>query len=308
MKTLYICHTVYQFLMVLLKYRTEDDNHILVIDGAISEQFLERATSFTIHRSNSNLYGLKGCLSFGKWKKEKYFFSTFDECYLFLDHRHVGAFFHANQLPYYLLEDGLNFFQYQGTDKRQRLYQSSVKEGMYNWLTKRPDGPGKSPYCLSIEVNENSGLQFRDERLQKVIEVPRRFLFDRLSEHQRLEIFKIFGVDKLSQPLQGILVLTQPLVQDNWDEAITTKDNQIEFYRQIVVNYGQNQRVFFKIHPRDNVDYSSLKEVIFLDQRLPMELYEMMADCRFSKGVTHSSTALDFLTCVDEKIILKAMK
>ncbi|HEO7347808.1 TPA: capsular biosynthesis protein, partial [Streptococcus agalactiae] len=53
--------------------------------------------------------------------------------------------------------------------------------------------------------------------------------------------------------------------------------------------------------------YSKLP-VELLPSNVPMEIIELMLTGRFECGITHSSTALDFLTCVDKKITLVDLK
>ncbi|MGR1332735.1 glycosyltransferase family 52, partial [Streptococcus agalactiae] len=89
---------------------------------------------------------------------------------------------------------------------------------------------------------------------------------------------------------------------------IETSEEQFNFYKSIVDEYiNKGYNVYLKVHPRDVVDYSKLP-VELLPSNVPMEIIELMLTGRFECGITHSSTALDFLTCVDKKITLVDLK
>ncbi|MCD0055661.1 capsular biosynthesis protein, partial [Streptococcus agalactiae] len=83
---------------------------------------------------------------------------------------------------------------------------------------------------------------------------------------------------------------------------------QYDYFDDIVQEYrtlGYN--VYLKVHHRDVVDYSKLP-VELLPSNVPMEIIEWMSTGRIECGITHSSTALDSLTCVDKKITLVDLK
>lgn len=100
--------------------------------------------------------------------------------------------------------------------------------------------------------------------------------------------------------------MTQPLYQDHFDwECIQSEKDQIDFYANIVEEYRQDYDIYFKIHPRDTAEYPFLKEVIVLDKKIPMEVYFLLYPLHFDIGITHSSSALQFLDQVKEKRIIK---
>ncbi|MGR1361111.1 glycosyltransferase family 52, partial [Streptococcus agalactiae] len=151
-----------------------------------------------------------------------------------------------------------------------------------------------------------------DIRSKKYKELPRKKLFDSLNKEQKSLIFKIFKTKPLTITPKSVLLLTQPLAQDKWYKTPTERfqsiQEQYDYFDDIVQEYrtlGYN--VYLKVHPRDVVDYSKLP-VELLPSNVPMEIIELMSTGRFECGITHSSTALDSLTCVDKKITLVDLK
>ncbi|MGT2896309.1 glycosyltransferase family 52 [Streptococcus entericus] len=295
MKKVYFCHTVYHLLITLCKISVEEQVEIIVFDTVSNHELIVQKirdvfvnTTVLFAEQNTDFSILE--------------IDRATDIYVFNDWTPIGAYLRKNKLFYHLIEDGYNYHEY-------NVYANALtmKRRLLNFVLRREEPSGFSRYVRSIEVNRVKYLP-NDCRKSKWVEKPRSALFENLVPEHKQKIITIFGLENYQDSLRGVLVLTQPLVQDYWDRDITTEEEQLEFYRQIVESYGEGEQVFFKIHPRDKVDYSSLTNVIFLKKNVPMEVYELIADCHFTKGITHSSTALDFLSCVDKKITLKQMK
>ena len=250
-------------------------------------------------------------------------FKQYENIFIFLDHRQVGAFLRKNKIEYYLLEDGYNFYSF--PPRKQIIYSNPYKNFIYNLVFPTKGGYGNSKYCKSIEVNDlNVILPVYSSK--KFTQLSRKELFSNIDESKKETIFNIFGVEKPSsrlelsetseistqtpttfqkgKPLKNLLVLTQPLFQDNFaPNIINSREDQFLFYKKIVDDHKDEYKIFIKIHPRDETDYSSIKNVEFLNKDIPIELYDLAGGgtCFFDKGITHSSTALDFLSSVKLK-------
>lgn len=144
-----------------------------------------------------------------------------------------------------------------------------------------------------------------------MVEVSRKELFSRATKERKAFLLDFFGCKEFAyeRERKTALILTQPLWQDRFDEeSCPTEEAQLRYYKEIVNRYRGEYHIYFKPHPRDGVDYSQIKEVAFLEKDTPLELYEVLGDYCFDLGITHSSSALDYLSCVKEKIFLKRLE
>ena len=159
---------------------------------------------------------------------------------------------------------------------------------------RRNKGPGFSKYCQSIEVNDISVVP-KDERYHKFKEVPRKELFENISEERKQLILRVFGVEELSGVTdKSVLILTQPL---SLDRLMNSNEKQYGFYKKICDKYlSEGYEVYLKPHPRDTITYEEINGVNLIAQTVPMELIEMVSDVKFERIITHSSTAINFLT------------
>lgn len=298
MKQLYACHTVYHLLITLLKHDASDTKTDLYLFDAIPgvDHLAQRIRE-------TSLFDKVEVAS----ESQRVFteLNTYRSIFIFNDWTYLGHFLRKHALAYHLLEDGYNYFTY--TVYERGL---SLKGKIFSYLFPASLPLGYSSWCRSIEVNDKSKVSSTDSRYSKMMEVPRKDLFARLSSDRKKQLLEIFGVQSIATASsQSVLILTQPLYQDKWDaQLVQTSQDQFAFYKQIVDQYADDYTVFMKVHPRDTVDYSSLQSVLFLDKHVPMELYEFVGEYFFDIGITHSSTALDFLSCVGEKITIKEMR
>ncbi|KHD44213.1 glycosyltransferase family 52 [Streptococcus hongkongensis] len=296
MKKIYICHTVYHLLISLLKLNTEERN-ILILAYTIPYvrhfemklKLLECVTDVIVINKDGHISNT--------------FFSEGDDIYIFNDGTIIGNDLRVHKIFYHLLEDSQDYYsynmQYFSVGKRERLL----------WFFNHNLSPfGKSKYAIDIEVNNVSKVLYRDARLSKTREVSRRELFNSISQRRKEEIFSLFPeITSLTIPENSVLILTQPLFLDHWTEVAQSEDEQLNFYQSLIANYPHST-VFLKPHPRDTIDYSVIKSIEILPSYIPMEVIELLIIGKFKVGITHSSTALNFLECVDYKIMVHKFK
>lgn len=309
-KNIYICYTKYQLLITLLKLDINLKNDLCLLFDL--NRFQERKIKLSMNVNHIMYVGdyTFSIFNIKKIIKNYKIISSYTDIFIFLDHRIIGHFLNKFKFHYYLIEDGYNFYSLEY--KKTIIYNNPIKKFLYNLFMNPPKRPGDSNYVLSIEVNDKSILSNKDRRYDKMVEVPRKELFNNIDETRKKVILDVFDVKpmKYIKDKQSLLILTQPLYQDKFDQdIINTEDDQLKFYSDIVSKYKKDYEIYIKVHPRDKVDYHSLNaDVVFLDKDVPMELYEFVGDYEFDIGVTHSSTALDYLSCVKEKIFLKDLK
>lgn len=306
MKNVYICHTNYHLLLSLIKLNTEDTNDIVVFDDIINadriiENIKEYFPQTQVYIRKNTVYSKFKKVSFKTNKVRKLlfeeikYFKNFNTIYVFNDFTRVGVFLHQYKIVYNLIEDGYNYFSFV---KKEKV---NIKILLNYILKDIPLPRGNSKYCQSIEVNDIS-LVPKDERYYKFKEVPRKDLFNNISEERKQLILRVFDVEELSEVKDNsVLILTQPL---SLDKLMNSDDKQYEFYKKICDKYSsKGYEVYLKPHPRDSITYGNIKGVKLIAQIVPMELIDMVSNVKFERIVTHSSTAINFLTCGKEKEI-----
>lgn len=298
---LYIAETSYQILISLLKMNIEEDE-LLIINNPISVGTIKKIETYVnVHQMYSSKFGSHSIINISIRHKIINFLKRFENIIVFLDHREVGAFLNKFKIPYTLCEDGYNFFSVNVV--RKNLYTNKLKNMIYNLYFHPPFKPGLSKYCKLIEVN-NLDTVIKDERFNKMVELPREYLFKNITPDKYKMILEIFSAYKINPKEKSVLIISQPLWQDKVDNSINTPQQQIEFYTDIIKKYFKQYTVYFKIHPRDKTDYSCIDNVIFIQKEVPLECFELIGEFNFDIGITHSSSSLDYLKCIKEKIFL----
>lgn len=296
-KNLYICHTVYHFLIAFLKIdQHQNDDFMICTQHINANEIISKLV---------NTPYVKHIYTFSEDEdlNSKYL-NTYDNIYIFNDFTKIGDLLRSEKIAYHLIEDGYNFQNHIDYIYKKYLSPYSYLGKIRRFLFKKYVPFGYSKYCQSIEVNDKSKIK-KDRRYFKFKEVPRKELFDRMTGEKRqllLDIFKVQAVQE-EQRDRSLLLLTQPLYEDSIIDFKNIED-QVLFYKKICDEYREDYTVFIKIHPRDKGDYSIIQDVAFLDKDVPMEVYELIG-YTFKVGVTYSSTALNYLSSVEKKVFLE---
>lgn len=310
MARMYICLTPYQLLLTILKIE-DDKSELVLLEGTTDKEIISNLSREKIFKKIDilNMYIFDEIKRYITNKREIARFITrfkeADDIYTYNDHIPIGWVLDKYKIKYNLIEDGYNFFSYKYTDFRNRVFTKKATIRDYKDLLKhlfflrRTKGPGFSKYCQSIEVNDISVVP-KDERYHKFKEVPRKDLFNNISEERKQLILRVFGVEELSGVTdKSVLILTQPL---SIDGLMNSDDKQYGFYKKICDKYlSEGYEVYLKPHPRDSITYEKINGVNLIAQSVPMELIEMVSNVKFERIITHSSTAINFLTCGKEK-------
>lgn len=307
-ETLYIFNTQYQFLLALIKVKDDGTDSLAIVNRRLDERIQrilikENIVKDIIHIDES-IFAF--CKSIPQRRELKMRLENFNEVNIFIDHFTIGAYLDKYKIPYNTIEDGYNFFMYEYRDFRGKLFTKEAtiqdyKEFIKHILFCKKNKPGFGKYCQSIEVNDISVVP-KDERYHKFKEVPRKELFENITEERKQLILRVFDVEELSEVKDNsVLILTQPLSVDG---LMDSDDKQYGFYKKICNRYlSEGYEVYLKPHPRDSVTYEKMNGVKLIAQSVPMELIEMVSDVKFERIITHSSTAINFLTCGKEKEI-----
>ena len=196
----------------------------------------------------------------------------YEDIYVFCDSDPIGYYLSTHRIYYHALEDGLDCIRYYDTAR----YDNRGHFGLKAWMAAHNlifIQNGYSKYCLDMEVNDISVLQYP---CPKYIEKPRKELTENLSLQAKEMLVSIFVENK--EELEGmlkqaggdakILVLTEPLCD---------LETRKQIFRDIIEEFGsvdgKPANILLKPHPRDVLDYRELfPEHIVLDGKFPMEI------------------------------------
>ena len=227
-------------------------------------------------------------------------FRKYNDIFVFCDSDPIGTYLNQNRIKYHALEDGLNNqaavvlarFDNRGAFGLKKFF------SMYLNLIFIQDGYSK--YCIDMEVNDVSLIKYP---FKKYKELPRHKLVDRLTQEEKDILIDVFVKDinklrnQVKQALGGdnIIILTEPLC---------SLDVREQIFRDLYNTYREDGNVFFKIHPRDELDYDKcFPDVFKFDKTVPMEILNFFTDLRFKK-VVGVFTNLEGIKFADEKVFL----
>ena len=228
----------------------------------------------------------------------------YKDIYVFCDSDPIGYYLSTHRIYYHALEDGLDCIRYYDTAR----YDNRGHFGLKAWMAAHNlifIQNGYSKYCLDMEVNDISVLQYP---CPKYIEKPRKELTENISAQAKDILVSVFIENKaeLVAALQEdamtddvasadadgdvkavrnsarILILTEPLCDLETRERI---------FRDIIEEYGtvdgKQASIMLKPHPRDVLDYDKLfPEYIVLDGKFPMEILNYVDGLVFDKVIS----------------------
>ncbi|MCI6272312.1 MAG: glycosyltransferase family 52 protein [Erysipelotrichaceae bacterium] len=303
MKDIYICFTLYHLMITILKIDTSKNNVLVLMDSIYNaENLKDDILKLKIFK---NIYVLKDRKYYSKFPiysnsvKSELNFLKSNNVYIFNDYSFIGEFLHRNKIKYHLIEDGYNSFKYDFLNPSDSFYYK-----LKCFFLNKTKFKGYSRFCIDIEVNDLNDLP-SDNRNNKFLELPRKVLFEKQYNDKKNIIDNIFNVHNVSLEENSILILTQPLFKDG---LVESEDEQFAIYNDVCNTYKNNFKIYIKVHPRDNVDYLKISDVKILDRKFPIEILSFSSNLKFKKGITYSSSALEFIDFVEEKIFINEFK
>ena len=228
----------------------------------------------------------------------------YEDIYVFCDSDPIGYYLSTHRIYYHALEDGLDCIRYYDTARFDNRGHFGLKAWMaaHNLIFIQN---GYSKYCIDMEVNDISVLQYP---CPKYIERPRVRLTEHLSEEAKGILTEIFieNREELEKRLRAgeggghrVLVLTEPLCDLKTRKRIFT--DIMEEYQWVE---GEKALVLLKPHPRDVLDYKKLfPEHIVLDSKFPMEILNYVEGLCFDRIVS-VFTVPDAIRFAKEKVFL----
>lgn len=329
---IYVCHTFYHLYIAFLKefvLPVEEKGNATVVLSKMSNDFGDikdripdsgyfkevfeydekRETEFPelakyrINRGNILLNMIPRIIFTSKFAKiqKEYVpvdFKKYDDIYVFCDNDPIGIFLNKNKIHYHAIEDGLNYLESFVNAIYDNRGGFKIKKCMSMNLNLIFMQDGYSKYCLDMEVNDISLIKYP---FKKYKEVPRAQLESSITDEQKEVLVRVFvkDIDRIEQGIKNteknsdnILILTEPLC---------TLDVREQIFRDLKEKYSAEGTVFFKVHPRDELDYKKLFSDVFLfDKTVPMEILNLFPKIHFKKVVS-VYTQLGSIKFADEK-------
>ncbi|MBP5528881.1 MAG: lipooligosaccharide sialyltransferase [Lachnospiraceae bacterium] len=231
-------------------------------------------------------------------------FSKYKDVYVFCDVDPIGLYLNQKKIKYHAIEDGFNYLKFYDPvpAKADNKGFWDLKKFFSMGLNLIFIRDGYSKYCIDMEVNDLSVVK---DSFRKYVEVPRAELLSRLDMEDKELMMRVFikDFDALKEQLsnvdsnkKNIIILTEPLTTD-------LKQRE-KLFRDLVEEYSKEGEVFFKPHPRDELDYPTVfPDVKQFDRTVPMEILNFFEDISFDKVVS-VYTQLDSVKFAKEKVYL----
>ncbi|MCR5254847.1 MAG: glycosyltransferase family 52 protein [Acetatifactor sp.] len=331
-KTLYVCHTYYHVYISMLKEFAKDSKeqgYATVYLSTMStdfENFGDRLKE-SGYFENVVRYDEKSPDSFKDLEKykvpeksfikalvnriiytkklgrfeEKYIpenLKKYDEINVFCDSDPIGYYLNYKHIHYHAIEDGLNTLRSCDAARFDNSPHFGIKTFLSKYLNLIFVQNGYGKYCLDMEVNDNSVLEYP---CPYRIELSRELLYKRLTNEEKELLLRVFvrkreSIREILENKKGktVVILTEPLCKD-----LKMRE---KLFGDLIQKYSeQNYNVILKQHPRDMLDYSiCFPDVPCIDRTVPMEMLDFFGLNIFDKVVS-IFTELDNIHFAKEK-------
>lgn len=311
---LYVCSTYYHILITVIKcLKNKGVNDIAIThyiyDGKAICKKLEESNIFRcVYYWENNDYQPNGILEKLFWRK-KVFISKVDQnlelnlniysnINIFMDYIWFAKYCKDKKIHYNIIEDAMDVFKY--IYKSPYSFMVIKKKNLKN-LIKRvltiifPYNYYSYEYYLdckyidNIEVNEKKDIYLKQS--QKIHEVSRKDMFLELSDDEKKQILKIFSLNTdIVNNKNMAIIFTYAFVTD---KVIKDDIEQFKLYQKLCSMYSKEYTVILKPHPRDNVDYSELKNAIVMKKEFPSELINFINNDNIKKYISIFSHCVD---------------
>lgn len=317
-KDIYICTSYYHLLITLSKcIKAKNQNDLLIsadfYDNKLinDKELINRIMKYNMFDKVYFFDYSEEQIKFSKsiFKYFKYFllikkadreckidFKSYNNVYIYNDVILLGKILNYRKTYYRLIEDGTDCFKNNSRYwKKQNPILKFIKNKIFGIYE-----IGKSKYVKSIEVNNKVGVELDNK---EIIEVSKEKIFESLTKEEKMNLFNIFldKIDTTNYKNCSILI-TQPFLEDN---KFNNEHEQIELYKYIVNKYLTDDKIIIKTHPREQTNYKKYFEnTIIIDKPFPIEVFNFCEELEFNKCITVSSTAIESLNRIKEKIYL----
>lgn len=309
---LYICSTYYHVLVTALKCIDSEDNNVIAVTGYIPscDGLVERLRKSKIFSDvvflpridPTNKFEYLHWLIVNNLRVKKlvqFDFTSFCNIYIFMDDICYARYFKREHIYYHIIEDGYDAFKknkmqnspFLYTVKKRDDWKSRVRNILFPFNSDNVKYYLDCKYVKSLEVNDKKDLII-DATDSRVKEVSKKNLFNKMNiENYKNVVLSIFLESLDIVNLKNMcIILTYCFFAD---KKIETIEAQTMLYKEVCDYYSELGLVpIIKPHPRDNVDYSSLK-CFTLSKTFPAELISYLDQGRVKRYFSIFSSAVN---------------
>ena len=327
MPNLYICHTVYQVLIALLRALRAGGAQGLVLSttvpgaDALAKRLTISSAFSEVHLVDAGAYpgiapGLFGTHFLQHTRNARAFERACGYClprgkyahiYISNDWSPLGRYLQDKALPYILCEDTVG-----GTlDPDQHLLDEQRAAPGFEERRRKGRGYfywGDVPCVTAVESEDAARCTIFPP--DKLITFSKKELLESLTEAEKTAVREVFITQRLpaicnvgDTPSSGkaTLLLPRSFVED----GLMTQPEQDAMFQAVAARYAADGPLFIKTHPRDTTDYAALfPRAIVLDRSMPSEVLNFCLPFKFRRAVTVQSWVLRGFTAADEQIFL----
>lgn len=307
MKDLYIVSTYYHALIACVKQlQSEKKSDLIVTDYIPQKEMLAKKLCesgifeivrcvgeiceytpknkldyiFNLHSKNAEIIKMQLDFSIGEY----------DEIYIFHDNTWFAHYLKCEKIPYNLIEDALDSYKrISKSPFKYMLHKADLKAWIKNIFRIGYVFCGYDRFAKSVEVNSIDGVEIKQLAGKKLVEIPRKPMFDRLTALDLDKLKFIFFKDIPEFDYRNsVLLITQPLFEDG---IVIGDDEQIVIYKRLAAKYSRGYSLVIKPHPRDTVDYSVVfPNAVILNKNMPLEIVGLIEKPHFARVVSFGSS------------------
>ncbi len=216
--------------------------------------------------------------------------SIYSEINIFHDNTWFAHYLKDKKIDYRLIEDALDSFKnISKSNFAFMLNGSRIKYAIKSFFRIGYVYCGCDKHTVEVEVNDKKELEIVLFAKDKIVEIPRKTMFNLLSSEQIAILRNIFLKEiTLSGLDNAVLILTRPYTVD---KTMQTEREQLDYYRNIIHNNLDNDElIYIKPHPRDEINYfDAFPEAIILDKNMPVEILFIGEENLFKKVISESN-------------------
>ena len=220
------------------------------------EEFFPELAKYKVDRGNIVVNMLQRISFTSRFAKLQEQFVPVDmkqykDIYVYCDSDPIGVYLNKKKIRYHAVEDGLDCLKTLDMARVTNKGHFEIK-AFFAKIGLIHIENGYSRYCIDMEVNDRSVLKYDNPKYR---EVPRKPLFERLTDDDKQLLLKAFVKDKeeieerIKEAKEGkrktVLILTDPLCDLETRKRIM--DDQLKMFGHD--DEGREALVFIKPHP-----------------------------------------------------------
>jgi len=222
----------------------------------------------------------------------------------FLQDADINLFHHKGlSSGYFILKYPENFIRMLEDGSRNYFPEiTPLKQFRRKYLLNTFVGDGLDDCVREIHVQHPERLPRRTRH--KGIKLELKKMQQSLTRDENQRILNIF-MNNQDVDLRGdkkLLLITQTLSEDRY----TTEEYKIDLYKRIIREHGAGYKLYIKPHPRETTNYREKLDCDFTEipRSFPMEMFDLMKNITFDRGITISCNPIFNIDCVRDKVML----